>query len=122
MQKFPHKLPYGTRVLRTRPDLTLEQEAKACGRTEAKIAAAWQDLERARTWPDFKAACDRYIKLASMTIAKAAQKLGIRSPRHTKWAHSKINKKFKHRGRWRVWCGDVQALLPRYDEPGGKLL
>ncbi len=114
MQKFPDlsQSPYQNLALKSRPDLSLEEEAKACGVAEGDVLSAWQGLERAQNLNDFDAACDRYIKLASMPLAEAALELGKAPAKYAELARYNLTPAFKYRERWRLWRGDFQAMLP----------
>jgi hypothetical protein len=61
MQDFPDlsDSPYHDPVLKTRPNLSLEDEARACGVKESDLAAAWRDLEMAETRAASMAAVNR---------------------------------------------------------------
>jgi hypothetical protein len=106
--------PYNNRVLATRPDLSLEEEAKVCGVAVGDVAAAWQDLEQAKTMKDYDAAWDRWIKMASMPIAEAAREFGVPQAKYAEMARYNYTRAFIHRGRWRLWRSDFEKELPSW--------
>ncbi len=102
---------YHDPVLKTRPNLSLEDEARACGVKESDLAAAWRDLKMAETRAASKAAVDRYIKLASVPFIDAV--LAIRQPpaEYAKTARYDFSMAFTYRGHKRFWRADLSRLL-----------
>ena len=112
MFKFPDltKLPYTNLALKTRPKLSLEEETKVCGVDEGDILMAWADLDRNLGRNYHEAACDRYIKLASVSISEAAIELGRPSSQMLPLARQGRIPVFKHRERWRIWKAHLREM------------
>ena len=109
MQKFPDltNFPFYSLALNTRPNDSLGVEATICGVTEVELIHVWENLENAQNRTDFEAACDRYIKLASVTIAEAAPELQVTAAYLLEVVREGSTQAFKHRGRWRIWKGHL---------------
>jgi hypothetical protein len=114
MQDFPDlsDSPYQHPALKTRPDLSLEDEARACGVDEADLATAWRDLALAETRPASMAATNRYVDLVSVPLIDAF--LGVVQPpaKYAKTARYDFSLVFTHRGNRRVWKADLERFLP----------
>jgi len=113
MQDFPDlsDSPYHDPVLKTRPNLSLEDEARVCGIAEADLAAAWRDLELAESRPASIAATHRYFELASVALIDAV--LGVLQPpaKYAKTARYDFSMAFTYRGHKRFWRADLGRLL-----------
>jgi hypothetical protein len=113
MQFFPDlsQAPYQNPVLRTRPDISLEEEALASGAPETDIAAAWRDLELAETRAELIAATNRYIKLMSVPLVDAF--LGVVQPpaEYAKTARYDFSLVFTHGRQKRVWKVNLHRFL-----------
>ena len=114
MQDFPDlsDSPYHDPVLKTRPNLSLEDEARVCGIAEADLAAAWRDLELAESRPASIAATHRYFELASVPLIDAV--LGVLQPpaEYARTARYDFSLAFTYRGKRRVWKADLDRFLP----------
>ena len=113
MKDFPDlsDSPYHDPVLKTRPNLSLEDEARACGVAEADLAVAWRKLWEAESRAEIATAVDQYIRLTSVPLIDAV--LGVLQPpaEYAKTARYDFSMAFTHRGHKRFWRADLGRLL-----------
>ena len=104
-------LPFFHPILASRPELSLEEEARACGVTAADLAVAWRKLWEAESRAEIATAVDQYIRLTSVPLIDAV--LGVPQPpaEYAKTAHYDFSLAFTHRGHKRFWRADLSRLL-----------